>query len=246
MNRMKVAPSAGQGSRRTTLATAAVAFGIAIVGLFVWWIVACLESSGDGGRRSSEVLPPTPPAVVAEAPEPQSAAPVEVARENVTPAAESPKPPAARPTEVALTAEQRRQVDRINKLVPGVSAEILDLVQSNPARFAELVAIVETARTSIGELQMEAYRIQDEIVAVRLREGRFEAESNMGAMPSPLMPGEVVHSMVVYDSNLGRDIRKVFRIIPGESADFDLARSRMENEKVGIARVVKDYLSISR
>jgi len=223
-----------------------VAIGIGVAGLLGWWILGGRGSAMPDGQRdtSAPLLPAVAePAELHPVPLPL---PVDVVRENATPAAEQAKPPAALPTEVALTVEQRRQVDRINKLVPGVSAEILSLVKSNPARFAELVTIVEAARTSIGELQTEAYRVQDAIVAVRLREGRFETSAVGGPSPLPQMPGEVVHSMGVHDPVQGKDIRKVFRIVPGESAEFDLVRSRMDNETLGIAKVTRDFLAATR
>lgn len=229
--------------RQAGAVVALVAAGI--VGFVAWWL-------GRGEVAPATDLPQAKSGrAVASEPAPRPAqsgvgSPAESGRVDASPP--QPASPTARPepSEPKLTEEQSRQVDRIVKFVPEARARVVELLANDPARFSELVGIVETGRSAIGELQTEAYRIQDKIVEGRLREGRFETEPVGNQVPKPATPGETVCSQIRFDPASGQDIRRVFRIVPGESDDLDQIRSRMESERLGIAKVVIDYLSAAR
>lgn len=214
-----------------------------------WW-----ASSGWSTANADQPPPAAPPPVapLRADPAPADAArvpsPPESVREDVTPLP-TPAPAPEEAPAIALSKDQLGKIQRIKRfsgIAPEFHSQLEDLARRKPEQFAELVEIVETTATPIGQLLKEAYRIQDEIVAARLREGRFDTTSDKIPRPLPEVEGEVIHSMVEFDPARGEGVRKVFRILPGESPEFDLVHARMRSEKSGLARIVTDFLAATR
>lgn len=234
------------GHRGRNIGVLVVGIGLVLVG--AWFAYVRWQTSGDSLPPTT---PPAPGTGLAEA-APRAAPPIQPIREAAAPASQPAETPPTATSEAPvppLAPDKLRQIERIRRLVPGVEpalSEVQELARRDETRFKELAGIVEEAATSIGRLRDEAYRMQDEIVAVRLREGRYETISTKGRPPLPNMEGEVVQCMIVYDPARGESVRKLFRILPGESPDFDLVHARMRNEASGLLRVVKDFLAATR
>ena len=147
------------------------------------------------------------------------------------------------PVAVPLSEDIKHQAMVIEETCGLVAGRVARVALENPTAYQEIIRVFESVAVEIGSARSELTSRQSSINEERILRGGFEVAEPNQPRPAPMIPGEVVHTSIAYDRALGKDVRRVVRIRPGEDAKMDELSGRLSVATSGANRVMGQLLT---
>lgn len=143
-----------------------------------------------------------------------------------------------------LSSDVQRQV-RIVESTCGLEAgRVARLAREKPDAYREIVKAFESVAVEIGSAKEDLQRRQVAVNEARIASGNFEVVTQPNQpRPGPSVPGEIVHTSIVFDRQLGIDVRRVVRIRPGEDPKLDELSARLSAATADANRVMTQLMT---
>lgn len=109
--------------------------------------------------------------------------------------------------------------------------------------YAGLISMLEPFEQNFGKLYGKEREVREQIRVARWESKRYDMVEKAEGYPTPQTPGEVVIYGSVWEPTLGKSMRRVIRVYPGEEPALDDVRQRMESEKAGGQRLAEQVLT---